>query len=727
MSSKYYRGNLALDFDIDKTEFIPQFQAETKEHIQKLNDGLIMLEKDPQNIEIFEDLMREAHSIKGSAAMMDFEHISKIAHKMEDALSPDRQPSNIQENMDILFECIDAIELLLEEEATDSEKETLSKLAEKLCEQIDLNILVDIENTEKASNNVEALPASSNRQSEVATCKTEQNNNETIILKQTESLRVNLNKLNELMNLSGEMLISKIRLSQLIKALERKIQTGCEPNELEKITTELKHANEKFSFVSLSIQDEIMKLRMVPVSNLFSKFPRAMRDLAHKNQKKIDFEMSGQETYMDKSIIDQMKDPLLHILRNAVDHGIESPEERLKKQKSEAGKISLNAYHLGSQAVIEIIDDGKGIDIEKVKSKAVSQNLESPGKINQMTNEQIFQFLFTPGFSTTDVVTETSGRGVGMDVVKESILKLKGSIDIKSHKGEGTKLTIKLPLTLMITECLLVDCGNEVFGLPVDNICETVRIDLNEIRTIASKEVINIRDEIVPLARLNNLFSIPQKGIYEKRYYPVIIVQSIKTKLAVLVDQIIGHHEAVIKNLGYPLKNTANISGGTIMGDGKVVLILDIPSLVEVPDRNRNKDYDTSQERSTVRKNTKTILLAEDTLNTAMLEKNILESAGFKVVIARDGKEALEKTKQNNFDLVITDVLMPGMNGYELTETLKKDKNFKDIPVVIVTTRESDSDKRKGLRAGADAYIIKKDFTSDKLLETIDKLIATRN
>jgi two-component system, chemotaxis family, sensor kinase CheA len=719
---------------IDKTQFLPQFKAETKEHIQKLNDGFIVLEKDPDNTEIFEGLMRDAHSIKGSAAMMDYEEIANVAHKIEDAFDPEKKLFKVQGDMDILFECLDMIESLLEEQVIGKAQGLDHQSVEDLCLRVDNKFtetdLVDVrqeENEITEENQSNNLPSQISEPKKESEKQPEPPEEKAVVLKPTESLRVNLDRLNELMNLSGEMLISKIRLNQLIKTLNTKIQSTSEFCELEDIAIQLTEADEKFSFITSDIQDEVMKLRMIPVSNLFSQFPRAMRDLAHKNQKQIEFDMKGEDTYLDKSIIDQMKDPLMHLLRNAVDHGIEKSVERVRNNKPETGKISLNAYHSGSQVVIEIFDDGQGIDVNKVKEQAIARNIASPEKINQMTDEKVFQFIFMPGFSTAAVVTETSGRGVGMDVVKESILKLKGMIEVSSKAGLGTAFTIKLPLTLMITECLLVDCGNDVFGLPIDNIIETARIRSDEIETIGNKEVVTIRDEVIPMARLNNMFSLPCKGIVEKRFFPLIIVQSIKNKLAIQVDQIIGHHELVVKALGYPLRSTKNLSGSAVLGNGKVVLVLDIPSIVDDADyAGFNKPF-VGQIKSSAGERMNKILLAEDTLSTAMLEKNILEAAGFAVVVARDGKEALERAAQEKFDLVITDVLMPKMNGYELAASLKKDNFYKNVPVVIVTTRGSDSDKKKGLEAGADAYLLKKDFTSDKLLETINQLITVRN
>jgi len=427
---------------------------------------------------------------------------------------------------------------------------------------------------------------------------------------------------------------------------------------------------------------------------------------------------------LDKGIIDDMKEPIMHLLRNAVDHGIEKPAERESKNKPPIGKIFLNAYQKGSQVIIEVTDDGRGININMIKEQALSKGLVAKEKIDKLVDEQILQLLFTPGFSTKEHVTDISGRGVGLDVVHEKIGKLKGIIDIVSKVDEGVSFIMKLPLTLAITESLLVAAGNEIFAIPIDTIVETIKINPDEINSIETKEAITVRGQIIPLVRLNEIFRLPQKGIFEKRFYSVVVVQSVEKKIGLLVDQLCGRQEVVSKPLGEPLEKVKNIAGGTILGDGRVILILDIPSIIESAEKVEHRQAPEPIIQPAIKKKRKTVLLAEDTLSTAMFEKNILTTAGFSVVIARDGEEALNTAGREKFDLVITDILMPKMDGIELTRKLKKDKFYKDIPVIMVTTRESDVDKRRGLEAGAEAYILKSDFTSEGLLDTIDRLIG---
>ncbi len=696
----------------DKSKFIGQYKEETREHLQNLNEGLLKLEKSPQDKSLLESMMREAHTIKGSSTMMGYKRISDIAHEMESGLQNalDGKLALKKAHFDILFKGLDSIPPLLEDKVTWEGSGVGRPYVDELCKEISSIFSKEEKKTESPKvtqspiNKREAVPAE-------------------------ESLRVDINKLDKLMNLSGELIVSKVRLNELVTHITRKFETHDHTGEsFRELIKELNRAQESISSVTSNIQDEVMKVRMVPVSYLFDLFPRAMRDLAQVAGKDINIEMKGENTHLDKTIIDEMKAPMMHLLRNAVDHGIEPSEERIKKNKPASGRVSLNAYQVGSQVVIEVSDDGRGIDVAKVKERAIEKKIFSKDKIESMGDEETFQILFMPGFTTKDEVTGTSGRGVGLDVVKESLAKLKGTIEVISAPDSGTIFKMKMPLTLAITECLLVSAGSDIFAIPIDAVVETIRIELGRIRTVETREAITVRNQIMPLVRLNDIFGLPAKGIIERKYFSVIVVQAVEKRLGLLVDELRGRQDVVGKALGNPLKNIKYISGATILGDGRVVLIIDIPSVINSFEGGiavrRQVSAEPKSGAPAGKKRRKTILLAEDAVSTAMLEKNVLESAGFSVVIARDGQEAVEKSAQEKFDLVITDVLMPRMDGFELTATLRRDKLYKNIPIIIVTTRESDADKRRGLEAGADAYILKSEFTSEGLLNTIERLIG---
>jgi two-component system chemotaxis sensor kinase CheA len=714
----------------DKSKFIDQFKAETRERIQTLNLGLLKLEKDVRNQELLNNMMREAHSIKGGARMMGYKRIADITHKMEDGLQQAINGKLVltRECFEVLFKCLDALEPLLQDKVTWEDQGVTRDFTESICEMADAVFsgkpLPPVRKTSESKKEAaapasqpvpaapEPVPASVAKAEEPASM-------------MEESIRVDIEKLNHLINLSGELLISKIQLKDLTQGILARAVSQTEENPvLGALVRDLDTVTDHIDIMTRDLQSEMMKVRMLPVGHLFNTFPRAMRDLAREKGKEVDFTIEGQETQLDKAILDEVRIPIVHLLRNAVDHGIESPEERKQKGKPEAGRIKLSASQEGSQVVIAVTDDGRGIDVEKVKKHAVAKGLVSSDHIDTLAEEQVFNLLFTPGFSTHEGVSDTSGRGVGLDVVRDAIVRIKGMVEVKSRPDGGASFMMKLPLTLAITESLLAVAGSDTFAIPVDSVIETIRVSLNDIKTVETKDVITVRGHILPVVKLHDIFGLPAKGIVEKKFFPIVIVQSVEKRIGILVDQLLGRQDIIGKSLGDPLQRVKNIAGATILGNGKVVLILDVPSIIHAAEGGVVRKVAVKPKTAAPGKKKKTILLAEDVLSTAMLEKNILESVGYSVVIARDGKEALEKASQESFDLVISDVLMPRMDGFELVTRLRREKLYKEVPIIIVTTRESDEDKRKGMEAGANAYLLKSDFTSEGLLETIERLLG---
>jgi len=704
--------------EFDKAQFIDDFKIETRENLQKFSQGLLKLEKAPGDRELLNTLFRAAHTLKGISAMMDFKRIVDITHIIEDGLQKVIKGKVVmgQKHYDVLLKALDAMDVLLEDKVTWEDKGIAYPYVDDLCREIECVFegTTDVKTVpppkSKAAGALKPMPRGGRLSLE------------------DRRIRVDTEKLDTVMNLSGEMLISKIRLNEAVDKLELKAEamTGAD-DELRQMVSELSSVRKIMNSSVSSMQAEVISLRMVPVSYLFSNFPRAMRDLAHEMGKDIEFEVRGGDTRLDKTIVDELKDPLMHILRNAVDHGIEDAETRTRLNKPKTAKVILEASQQGVQVVIRIADDGGGINIARVKEKALSKGLITKEFAETMTDNQAIQLLFLPGFSTKDVVTDVSGRGVGLDVVKETITKLKGMVDVNMKYEKGTEFLLKLPLTLAITQSLIVASGSEMFAIPLENIVETIRINPKDINTVEGKEAIAVRDQILPLVRLSSIFHFPAKRIFEMKYFTVVVVQSVEKKMGFLVDRLFGRQEIVRKAIGNPLKKTRYVAGATILGNGRVILILDAPSIVESSEEFASQTplAAVAAENSGVKtERRKKILLAEDSVITAALEKNILESAGYTVVHARDGKEALGMASQEKFNIVISDVLMPKMDGIELTSTLKKDSVYKNVPVIIVTTRENETDRRRGLEAGADKYMLKSEFTSDALLSAVSSLVG---
>jgi len=381
----------------------------------------------------------------------------------------------------------------------------------------------------------------------------------------TQTIRVDIEKLDTLMNLMGELVISRSRIMETLKKYQIK---------------EIDESLAQLSRITLDLQNIVMKIRMVPIAFVFNRFPRMVRDLSKKLNKEINLIITGQETELDRTVVDEIGDPLLHLLRNAIDHGIESKEERVAKGKQPIGTVKLDAHHEGNNVVIEVSDDGRGLDREKILKRAIERGLIDEASATTLTDEKIFSFIFEPGFSTTEEVSDVSGRGVGMDVVKSTIEALNGSVQIESVKDRGTKVIIKLPLTLAIIQALLVTIGDFIYAIPLVNVEETLSIKKEEIKIVEKKPVIYIRGEIIPLTNLKELFQLPHTES-DEGVLNIVIVHSGTRKYGLMVDELLGQDDIVIKSLGKLLKGIKEFSGGAILGDGSIALILDIPNIVD--------------------------------------------------------------------------------------------------------------------------------------------------
>ena len=378
-------------------------------------------------------------------------------------------------------------------------------------------------------------------------------------------MRVDAEKLDSLLNLVGELVINKTRLQQI--GLSNQLQ-------------ELSEATEQMDRVTTDLQGIVMKLRMVPVGNVFNRFPRMVRDLSHSLGKEINLIIQGEETEMDRTVIDEIGDPLVHLLRNSIDHGIEKPEERIAAGKNPVGEVRLIARHEGNNILLMVTDDGKGLKPEVIKQKALEKGLVTKTELDAMEPNEILKLIFMAGFSTAETVTDVSGRGVGMDAVRTKIENLGGALELDSTPGQGTRVRIRLPLTLAIIQALLVQVHEETYAIPLGSIDSTINITPEDIRTIQQQEVILLRGQIIPLVRLGRSLGIlDAAGFEDGQELYVVIVQSGDHKIGLLVDALVGQQEIVIKSLGKILTGIRQIAGATILGDGQVVLILDVNAL----------------------------------------------------------------------------------------------------------------------------------------------------
>lgn len=443
--------------------------------------------------------------------------------------------------------------------------ETVFKEKAKQEEDLSRNVVKETQIVEDTSK-VEIAEAS-----QIATTK-ETTKSQAASVASTETIRIDVSRVENLMNLSGELVLGRNRLEQITRNLLAGELTKENLKELEETTSQI-------DFITSEIQASVMRMRMIPIGKLFQKAPRIVRDLSKQFKKKIQLVMEGEETEIDKGIIDELSDPLVHMLRNACDHGIESPQERVKLGKPEVGTVYLGAEQEGNNIVIKISDDGRGMDPEKLKSKAIEKGLITPEEASQMSDKEAFQLIFQPGFSTAQIISNVSGRGVGMDVVRTNILKLKGMIDIESEKGVGTTFIIKLPLTLAIIQGLLVKVHSEIYAIPLASVLEVVDCDVSKVNTINKREVIRIRSDILPLIRLSKVLNV--NGVNDSLENKYVVVVGIgEFRVGLVVDELLGQQEIVIKSLGDFLGHIKGIAGVTILGDGSVVIIIDVGELV---------------------------------------------------------------------------------------------------------------------------------------------------
>lgn len=753
----------------DIQEILEDFLVEAFELIEQLDQNLVELESNPDDLELLNSIFRVAHTIKGSSSFLNFDVLTGLTHHMENVLNKARhgEVKLSHEVMDVVLESIDMMKSLLHairdngndtsigiditdicrhldiisngdevsapvapaqmdpvETPMDEDNVDYSKLSDKEVEE-EIERLLKMrkeEDRQRKSQATVSTPVSTNAASSVQEDKNEEEEpkvaaasvkraapeSSTPAKKDASSsmeqtIRVEVKRLDHLMNLIGELVLGKNRLLKIYDDVEERYEG-------EKFLEELNQVVSSISLVTTDLQIAVMKTRMLPIAKVFNKFPRMVRDLSRELGKQIELEISGEETELDKSIVEEIGDPLVHIIRNSCDHGIEDVATRRAKGKPETGLIQLKAYNEGNNIVIEITDDGKGLDPDLLRSKAIEKGMITEREADGMSDKEAYALIFKPSLSTAKVVTNVSGRGVGMDVVKTNIEKLNGIIDVDSELGHGTVIRLKIPLTLAIIQALLVGAQEEYYTIPLASVLETVRIPLDEIYTIEGKNVLRLRDEVLSLVRLSDIFGVKQ--VYEGGEHTYVVVIGLaESKLGVVVDTLVGQEEIVIKSLGDYLQGIEGIAGATIRGDGRVTLIVDVAALMNLA-KGINVDIRASAE--TVVK-TKTVpsdyvvLVVDDSAMDRNIMKKSMEPIGVKTIEASNGQEALNmiKSSEHSIDAVLIDIEMPRMDGYTLASEIRKYSKYKNLPLIAVTSRTSKSDRLRGVESGMSEYITK--------------------
>jgi two-component system chemotaxis sensor kinase CheA len=677
-------------------KYIDIFLREANEHVTSLQKGLLILEKEPGNTALIHDLLRNAHTLKGSARMVGLEGISAIAHRMEDALQALEEGSKSVDG--------DVIDLLLQG------SDAISRMAAALArgEESPVDVERFVAAFDQGESTVDAVTGTAPREAEAL----------------GDTVRARVKTLDALVNLIGELIINKKRFedkTQRLKLIARDTQSAG----LREFHANLEEDVLYLDYLIQELHIQAMSLRMLPLKTITEGFQRMVRDLAKAQGKEIRLEIAGDTIELDRVLLEALKPMFIHTLNNAVDHGIEPPEERVANGKPAKGTIRITARHEANNVRIDIRDDGRGMDPERIKQVALRRGVIDKEEAEVLRNDEALYLTLRPGFSTSEIVTDLSGRGVGMDVVKKNIEKVKGNLVLKSEVGFFTELTLHLPLTLSVIEALMITCGGESFAVPLSYVQESIKIRSEDITTVGGKEVIPVRGATVPLLSLASLLGLPgRQPLLDSAKITAIVLKLRDHSLAFTIDGILGSAEIVVKELGDQLKNVRFVFGATILGDGNPSLILDVPDIFASAEGEAGSGIRRAFEESRAARVKGNILVVDDSITTRTMERSILITHGYQVITAVSGEDALEKVAIERFDLVISDIEMPGINGFELTRRMRTLEEYREVPVIIVSSLSRDEDKRRAIEAGAQAYIVKGSFEQGTLLDTVETLIG---
>ena len=788
---------------------VEAFIQESRELLEDINFLLMKIEKEPENEEFSYHLMRSLHTLKGSAAMVELEKIETITHLAEDLVEAFRNRGETipQDAIDVLFEVVDEVEFQVDALASGLKEKTRNY--QEIVEKLQSFFRAKEKPEEVPVAEKEEKPAEPVAEEEaVLEVEVKKEEPEKPPVRDTY-IRLHADQMDKLLNEAAELVINHTQLkTQLdrfksylprmdmesknvqnvlwyldkVKKDEERLLEILQTQKLEipgleetssqqlenlnrainslrifynnfiqnlqgikELTTAYEEQIHKISRLSSSIHDEVMEARLVPIAMLFQRFHRPLRDMARKSGKRLKLVLEGESTELDRVLIEDLYEPLLHILRNAVDHGIESTEERKKAGKPEEGTIALRASHDRNFVTIEIEDDGRGVDLKKVREKAIQLGYLEADKADELSDQELLEFLMYPGFTTREEATTISGRGVGLDVVRSQIQKIKGDLRIFSEEGKGTRFIIRVPISLTVTQAMLVEVAGHVYAIPLLQAEETINIEVRSLELRDNSYYMRHRGGYIPVLNLANLLQIragKRKPISVVGEYPAIVVQDEGHRVALLVDRIVHREEILIKSLGPNLQRVKFITGGSVLADGKVVLVLDIPQIIKEAVRMQATGAVLSPEDLTkpeevpakagvkrkkrlrvVKGRKPSVLVVDDSLSIRKFLASLLTQRGYQVEMAKNGYNALEKLNQQDFDVLITDLEMPHLSGYELIEQVRDEDRWKEMPIIVLTGRASKHIQQLTRTLGADEFIVKP-FKEDELMKLLGEYIV---
>ena len=735
---------------LSENDFQRLFAMEAEGRLDTLVDELLELEKGGATPEMVASLFREAHTIKGGAAVVGMPHVARVAHALEDLLEEVRRERRGVDTalIDAVLAGVDAIRTLIplavagqehEEAAFDAEQRlriavggppvvddkaaagpgvTAPAAAPGATPSVRASAAPDVAVPAPSAAAPPpvapaAPPPAPAREHHAGDGSVEAHgaadgaagHAEPARATATEMLQIPVHRIDELVRLIGEASAATLRLgSALLERLER------DPSGLTEYRDLVRSLNE--------LQELALHARMIPVMSLAPRLRRAVRDLARETGKEVRFETRGDDAEIDRGVLERLADPLLHLVRNAVDHGVESADERRQKGKPAEGTIRLHAMQLGSEVVIAVSDDGRGIDVARVRETAGRTDRSAI----EMDDEAALYLIFRSGLTTATKVTGVSGRGVGLDAVRASLNAVRGRIEVRSDPGMGTEFRIAVPITMATLRCLVIKAGGQAFAIPLHSVRAVLPSQPSA--TVGGRAMTMLDGRPVPISSLSAVL-----GMGNGAVGPAVVLAGLTRSHAFTVDDLVDQRDVVVKGLGELVPRLPAVAGAGVQPDGSILLVLEAAGLIERARRTDNGDR--SQEAAggggheePVPHRAASILVVDDALTVRELQRSIFENAGYRVRVAVNGEEALAEISHERPDLVLTDVQMPRMDGFELTEAIRKQPSLASLPVIMLTSRGSDEDRRRGLECGADGYIVKSGFDQSALLSAVERLLG---
>ncbi len=776
-----------MDIEFQK-RLLATFKIETKEHLDAISSGLIVLEKDSEEgrrREIVEAVFREAHSLKGAARAVGMTGIETLSHAMESIFAMCKRGNSTpsRDLQDLLHRAVDTIGMHLSSAGTEPDDSLKLRTRE---------IVLGLEKTAKdfslsgrqessaPHSSVASSPGFMSRgeESDTGPIPNQPQDREMFFPGKpaaSDTVRISAGKLESVMHRAEELLTAKLTARQravelgeigaglaswekewkkvrqgvagLHRALQSRLSADLDARQLDKILDffETSHdvikslqnrtnmllksaAANRSSLGGMvdSLLDDLKEALMLPCSSVLEVLPKMVRDLARDRGKEASMSITGQTVEIDRRVLEELKDPLVHLVRNCIDHGVEKPEARIRCNKSARGRISITVFLRDANRVEFLVaDDGAGIDSSRVADAAVKSGIATRDEADRMARGELMDMIFRSGFSTSSLITDISGRGLGLAIVREKVERLGGTVMVESEPLKGTSFRMVIPLTLSTYRGVLVRVAEQTFIVPAAGVERVSRIDRAMLKTVENRETVELDGEAVSFVRLADILQIRKDGKNgnEAGMIQLFVVGSGASRIAFGVDGILGESETLVKSLGPQLSRVRNIAGATVLGTGGVALILHPGDLVKSAVKGAFSPTGVVPVRETEETERKSVLITEDSITARALLKNILESAGYRTWTAVDGIDAMTLLRTEHIDLVVSDVDMPRMNGFDLTARIRASGEFADLPVVLVTSLDSREDRERGIEAGANAYVVKSSFDQSNLLEVVKRLI----